>query len=538
MDTWQYLLDGLQTALQPGVLIFLLVGVVVGYFVGVLPGLGPVPTIALLLPLTFTLDPTAAIVMLAGVYYGAMYGGAVPSVLLHMPGESATVVTMFDGYPMTKQGRGATALGTAALASFLGGTISVIGLTLLAPQLAEVALSFGAAEYTALLVAGLMLVSSLTGSSPLRGLISATLGLMIGTVGIDLNSGQARYTGGIFQLYEGIDFAIAAIGLFAISEILFAVSERHSGAGQKPYKRLREMVPTRQDIGYSAVPAVRGGLLGFITGVLPGAGATLASFLAYGVERKVSKRRHLFGKGAIEGVATPEAATNAATGGSMAPMLTLGIPGSAVTALLLSALITQGIEPGPQIFAQQPGVVWGLIGSLYIGNFVLLLLAFPFVSLSIQLLRMPGSLLYTLIAVLSLVGAYSINYQLFAVWLMLGFGVVGYVLRRLDFPLAPMILALVLGPLLESNFRRALTISQGDPLVFVQSGISIGLLVTALLLLLLPVLLAKFGKPSFAGAVASSSEGTDQASGPGAPEVVEAGQPASDDESKSSGKEG
>lgn len=500
MDTWEFLLHGFETALQPQVFGLLLVGVIVGNFVGVLPGLGPVPTIALLLPLTYTLEPTEAIVMLSGVYYGAMYGGSVPSVLLHMPGESASVATMFDGYPLARKGRGAPALGMAAFASFFGGTVSVIGLTLLAPQLAEVALEFGAAEYTALLVAGLMLVSSLTGSSPLRGMISATLGLMIGTVGIDINSGQARFTGGIFQLYEGIEFAVAAIGLFAISEVLFSVADKHQGRGRKPYERLREMIPTRQDFRHSALPASRGSLIGFITGVLPGAGATIASFLAYGLERKVSRRRHLFGKGAIEGVAAPEAANNAATGGSLVPLLTLGIPGSAVTALLLSALVTQGIQPGPQTFAEQPDIVWGLIGSLYIGNLLLLLIGLPFVGLAIQLLRLPGSLLYTLIVVLSVVGAYSINYQLLAIWLMAAFGIVGYVLRRLGFPLAPMILALVLGPLLESNFRRALTISHGDPRVFVESGISLGLLIGAAVLLLLPLLLGRLGGSATASA--------------------------------------
>ena len=496
MDTLGFLIDGFKTALQPGVFVFLVLGVVIGNFVGVLPGLGPVPTIALLLPLTYTLGPTEAIVLLAGVYYGAMYGGAVPSILLHMPGESASVVTMFDGYPLTQKGRGAPALGMAAFASFFGGTVSVIGLTLLAPQLAAVALSFGPGEYTALLLAGLMLVSSLTGSSLIRGLISATLGLMVGTIGIDVNSGQDRFTGGVFYLFEGIDFAVAAIGLFAISEVLFAVTEKHTPAGLKPYGKLRELIPTREDFGHSAAPMARSSLLGFVVGVLPGAGATLASFLSYGIEQKVAKRRRLFGTGVIEGVAAPECANNAATGGSLVPLLTLGIPGSAVTALLLSALITQGIQPGPQTFSDQPELVWGLIASLYIGNLLLLVFGLPFVGLAIQLLRLPGSLLYVLIGVLSVVGAFSIRYQIFEVWVMLGFGMLGYLLRRMDFPLAPLILALVLGPLLESNFRRALTISHGDPMVFINSGISIALLLTAVVFMLLPVLLKLVGRES------------------------------------------
>lgn len=494
MESLGFLLDGFQTALQPGVFVFLVLGVAVGNFVGVLPGLGPVPTIALLLPLTYTLGPTEAIVMLAGVYYGAMYGGSVPSILLHMPGESASVVTMFDGHQLTRAGRGAPALGMAAFASFIGGTVSVVGLTLLAPQLAKFALSFGPAEYTALLLAGLMLVSSLTGSSLIRGLISATLGLMVGTVGIDINSGQDRFTGGVFYLFEGIDFAVAAIGLFAISEVLFAVNEKHVSSGRKPYTRLRELIPTREDFGHAAPSMARGSVLGFVTGVLPGAGATLASFLSYGVEQKVAKRRRLFGKGVIEGVAAPESANNAATGGSMVPLLTLGIPGSAVTALLLSALVVQGIQPGPQTFTNQPELVWGVIASLYIGNLLLLVIGLPFVGVAIQLLRLPGSLLYTLIGVLSVIGAFSVRYQIFEVWVMLGFGLLGYLLRRLDFPLAPLILSLVLGPLLETNLRRALTVSQGDPMVFISSGISVTLLATAVLVMLLPALLKLLGR--------------------------------------------
>lgn len=493
MDTWEFLLQGFGVALQPGVLIYVVLGVLVGNVVGILPGLGPVPTIALLLPLTFTLGPTEAIVLLAGVYYGAMYGGSIPSILLRMPGESAAVMTMMDGYPMTQKGRGAAAMGMAAFASFFGGTVSLIGLTLLAPELASVALSFGPAEYTALLLAGLMLVSSLTGNSVLRGLVSVVLGLMIGTVGIDVNSGQDRYTGGIFYLFEGIDFAVAAIGLFAISEVLYAVTEPQMMSGRKPYRRLREMIPTREDFRYSLAPMSRSSLLGFTAGVLPGAGATLASFLAYGTERKIARRRKLFGTGVIEGVAVPESANNAATGGSMVPMLTLGIPGSSVTALLLTAMVAQGVQPGPLTFVEQPTLVWGLIASMYIGNIMLLIINVPFIGAWIQLLRLPGSFLYTMVGVLAVIGAYSVRLQLFEIWMMLAFGLLGYAMRRMDFPLAPLILALVLGPLLESNARRALTISRGDLSIFVSSGISIGLLLVGLVFLFLPVLLSLLG---------------------------------------------
>ena len=494
MEVIGFLAQGFGVALQPGVLIYIILGVLVGNLVGILPGLGPVPTIALLLPLTFTLGPTEAIVLLAGVYYGAMYGGSIPSILLRMPGESASVVTMLDGYPLAQKGQGAKAMGMAAFASFFGGTVSLIGLTLLAPQLARVALSFGPAEYTALMLAGLMLVSSLTGRSVVRGLIAVLLGLMIGTIGIDVNSGQDRYTGGIFYLYEGIDFAVAAIGLFAISEVLYAITEPQMMSGKKPYKKLRELIPTRSDFGHALPSMARSSILGFTAGVLPGAGATLASFLAYGTEKKIAKRRKLFGTGVIEGVAAPESANNAATGGSMVPMLTLGIPGSAVTALLLSALVAQGIQPGPLTFVEQPALVWGLIASMYIGNLMLLFINLPFVGLWIQLLRLPGSFLYTMVGTLAVIGAYSVRFQMFDVWVMLAFGVLGYGMRRLDFPLAPMILAIVLGPLLESNLRRALTISRGDPMIFVSSGISIGLLIGGLLFMLLPVLLNMRGK--------------------------------------------
>lgn len=494
MDTFGFLLEGFSVAFQPGVLIFIILGVLIGNLVGILPGLGPVPTIALLLPLTFTLGPTEAIVLLAGVYYGAMYGGSIPSILLRMPGESASVVTMLDGYPLAQKGLGAKAMGMAAFASFFGGTVSLIGLTLLAPQLAKVALSFGPAEYTALLLAGLMLVSSLTGKSVVRGLVAVLLGLMIGTIGIDVNSGQSRYTGGVFYLFEGIDFAVAAIGLFAISEVLYAVTEPQMMSGRKPYKKLRELIPTRTDFGHALPSMARSSVLGFTAGVLPGAGATLASFLAYGTEKKIAKRRKLFGTGVIEGVATPEAANNAATGGSMVPMLTLGIPGSAVTALLLSALVAQGVQPGPLTFVEQPALVWGLIASMYIGNLMLLFINLPFVGVWIQLLRLPGSFLYTMVGALAVIGAYSVRFQLFDVAVMLAFGLLGYGMRRLDFPLAPMILAIVLGPLLESNLRRALTLSQGDPMIFIGSGISVGLLLGGLAFMVLPIILNMFSK--------------------------------------------
>jgi putative tricarboxylic transport membrane protein len=328
---------------------------------------------------------------------------------------------------------------------------------------------------------------------------------MIGTIGIDVNSGQSRFTGGIFNLYEGIDFAVAAIGLFAISEVLYAVTEPQMMSGRKPYKKLRELIPTRTDFGHALPTMARSSVLGFVAGVLPGAGATLASFLAYGTEKKVAKRRKLFGTGVIEGVAAPESANNAATGGSMVPMLTLGIPGSAVTALLLSALVAQGIQPGPLTFVEQPALVWGLIASMYIGNLMLLFINLPFVGVWIQLLRLPGSFLYTMVGALAVIGAYSVRFQMFDVWVMLGFGLLGYAMRRLDFPLAPMILALVLGPLLESNVRRALTISRGDPMIFLSSGISIGLLIGGFAFMMLPIVIKALSRKDDHGLVEDAS---------------------------------
>ncbi len=485
MDALQSLMGGFAVALQPSILLWGFLGCLLGTMVGVLPGLGPALTIALLLPLTFKVPAAAMFVMFAGVYYGAMYGGSTTSILINTPGESATVVTALEGYQMARRGRAGAALATAAIGSFVAGTIATIALTFIAPFVVEAALKFGPAEYFSLMLLSLVAVSAVLGSSVLRGVIVLLLGLLLGLVGVDLQSGQPRFTFGAAELLDGIEFTAAAVGLFAVGEALFLAWQGR--AGKTEVLRLSGKVGlTRDDLKRSWKPWLRGAAYGFPIGAMPAGGAELPTLLSYYTEKKLSKQPEQFGQGAIEGVAGPEAANNAAAAGVLMPLLTLGIPTSATAAVILSAFESYGIQPGPMLFTQQSSLVWTLIASLYIGNVILLLLNLPLVGIWVRLLAIPAPLLYAGIIVISTVGVYGAGNSLFDVGLLYAFGLLGYGMRRFDFPVAPLVVGLILGPMMEQSMRQALTISQGEWSTFITRPLSGALLLIALLLLVGP----------------------------------------------------
>jgi len=492
MDVLQQVGQGFLLALTPQNLLFCFIGVLVGTLIGVLPGIGPVSGVAILLPLTFSLDPTGGMIMLAGIYYGSMYGGSTTSILINTPGESASVMTCLDGYAMARQGRAGPALGMCAIASFVAGTFSVLGLMLLAPPLASFALRFGPAEYFALMVLGLTTLTRLAGKSLTKGLMMGAFGLALGTVGLDPLTGTPRFTFGRIELIDGIGFVPVAMGLFALAEI-FANAEE--SLTREVFKTdLKNLWPTAQDWLAVRWTLVRATIIGFFIGALPGAGATVAAFMAYAVEKKSSKYPERFGTGVIEGVAAPEAANNAATGGALVPLLTLGLPSSATTAVMLGALLIFGLRPGPLLMIEQPDFFWAVVTSMYVGNVMLLVLNLPLVGLWASMLRIPYTILLPLIILFTLIGAYALNNNVSDIWIMIAFGVVGYLMRKFEYPAAPVVLALVLGPLMETNFRRALTISQGDYSVFLTHPISAVLLLAAVLSLTWPLLMQLFGR--------------------------------------------
>src|SRR5438876_7707143 len=451
MDIFNNLATGFAVALAPINLLYCFIGVTMGTLVGVLPGIGPTATIALLLPATFKLNPISAIIMLAGIFYGAMYGGSTTSILLNIPGEAASVVTCLDGYQMARQGRAGAALAVAAVGSFIAGTIGVVGLMLLAPPLASFALKFGAPENAALLILGLLMVGYLGGASMTKGLMMAVVGLLLGSVGLDPIQGTPRFTYGIFKLSEGFDFVLVAMGLFGIGEVLANVEQTEEP--EVITTKIGGLLATREEWKAAAAPMARGSLLGFIICVLPGGGAIISSFLSYALEKRFSRHPERFGKGAIEGVAAPEAANNGAASSSFIPLLTLGIPGNASIALIFAALLIHGMRPGPLLVAQQPQLFWGLIASMYIGNVMLLVLNLPLIRVWVRLLQVPYGLLAPFIIVFVLVGAYSVNNSAFDVGVAVAFGLVGYVLRKLDFEPAPLVLAMILGPQPEASVR-------------------------------------------------------------------------------------
>jgi len=488
METLQHIIAGFSVALQPINLWYTFIGCLMGTVIGVLPGIGPAAGIALLIPVTFGMNPTSALIMMAGIYYGAMYGGSTTSILINTPGEASSVMTAIDGYQMARKGRAGAALAVSAIGSFIAGTISIVLLTLMAVPLAAFALKFGPAEYFTLMIFAMTAVAALTGASVAKGILSMILGLMIATIGIDLQSGQPRYTMGIPELQDGVGFLVVVVGLFAIGEVFVAMEEY--ARGRSEIIRIKgKLWLTREEWRRSILPIARGGVVGFFIGVLPGAGATIATILSYSTERMLHPDKAKFGTGMIEGVAGPEAANNASTAGAMVPLLTLGVPGSGATAVLMGAFIMYGIQPGPLLFQNNPALVWGLVDSMYIGNVMLLILNLPLIGLFVRLLYIPTGLLLPLILAISTIGVYSINGNTLELYVALLFGVVGYVFRKIDIPLAPMVLALVLGGQMEQSFRQAMTISGANPKIFVSSGISITLLVLTAVALLLPIVL-------------------------------------------------
>lgn len=488
MDVASGLLHGFYVALQPTNLLWCFVGTFLGTVVGILPGLGPAATIALLLPLTFSMEPAGGIIMMAGIYYGAKYGGSTTSILLNIPGESSSVATCLDGYQMARKGRAGAALGIAAIASFVAGTIGVIALTLMAPPVAVFALSFGSPEYFALMFLGLALVVLLSGPSLLKGLLSLLVGLWLTTIGTDIFTAQSRFIFGQATLLGGIEFMVVAIGVFAVAEVLANIEGGEESQVLPVPRGLRNLLPTWEDMKACRFAFLNGSVIGFLIGVLPGAGGTVASFISYGVEKAVSKHPEKFGTGVPEGVAAPEGANNADTGGALVPLLTLGIPGGSSTAILLSALIMWGVRPGPLMMQESPDVFWGLVASMYIGNVMLLVLNLPLVPLFAQLLRLPVYILHPFIFGISIVGVYGVTGRMFDTWLLVGFGLLGYIMTKLKYPTTPLILGFVLGDAMERALRQSLMMSQGDLTMLVQRPISATMLGLAALVLMLPLL--------------------------------------------------
>ncbi len=492
MDALALLVDqlavGFGAALAPANLLLGLIGVTLGTAIGVLPGLGPALTISMLLPLTLGLPPVSAFILFGGIYYGAMYGGSTTSILVRMPGEASSVVTALDGFEMARQGRAGAALATAAIGSFIAGTFATVMLMLLAPALVEIALGFGPAEYCALMLFALTALGGLSGESRAKGAFAICLGLALGTVGIDGQTGQPRFTFGVAGLLGGMNVVVVTVGLFAIGEVFWYAAARSAACGARP--AVAGPVRMTRDEWRRSWPAwIRGAVIGFFTGVLPGAGATVAGFLSYAAERRVAGRPDRFGRGAIEGVAGPEAANNASAGGSLVPLLALGVPGSGTTAVMLAAFQMYGLQPGPLLFTQDSTLVWGLIASLYVSNALLLMLNLPLVGLWVRLLQAPRPLLFAAVLAFSTLGVYTLNNNLFDVAVAYGLGVAAVVLRRHAVPLAPIVLAVVLGPLLEQEFRRAMAISVGDPTVFVTRPVSAAILALTVLTAAAPALM-------------------------------------------------
>ena len=491
MDTFTHIINGFSVAMQPINLWYTFLGVFMGTIIGVLPGIGPSAGIALLIPITYGMNPTSALIMMAGIYYGAKYGGSTTAILIRTPGEAASVMTSIDGYEMAKKGRAGAALAVSAIGSFIAGTIGVIGLTLFAVPLTSIALKFGPAEYFTLMLFAMTAVSTLTGNSPAKGVLATVFGLVIATIGIDLQSGQARYTMGIPEFQDGVGFVVVVVGLFAMAEVFRGLEDIFRGTAPPAMKITGKLWLTREEWRRSIGPIWRGGIIGFVIGVLPGAGCTIASIMSYTTEKRLSKHPEEFGHGAIEGVAGPESANNSDTAGALVPLLTLGVPGGGATAVLLGAFIMYGVQPGPLLFQTRPDLVWGLINSMYIGNIMLVILNLPLIGLFVRLLYIPQGILFPLIVAISAIGAYAINGSTVDLWLILGFGIVGYVFGKVDIPVAPLVLSLVLGGIMEQSFRQAMTISGGEVKIFYGSVITVTLLLMSVISVLLPFIIPR-----------------------------------------------
>ena len=481
-------LDGFGVVLEPTNLLYCLIGVVVGMLVGVLPGLGPAATIAILLPITIGIEPVTAIIMLAGIFYGAQYGGTITSVLLRLPGEASSVVTVFDGHALARNGRAGTALGIAAVGSFIGGTVSIVALSFVAPLVAGFALDFGPPEYTALALLGILLVATVSSGDRLKAVIAACVGLLLATVGRDTFTGAERFTFDSLSLADGLDFVPIAMGLFGLGEILYNLEERHRAVHAPA--TVANVWPSKKDLRESSGAIGRGSVLGFFLGILPGGGATLASLASYALEKRRSKTPERFGRGAVEGVAAPESANNAAATSSFIPLLTLGIPANATMAVIYGALLLQGVRPGPQLVVQEPELFWGVVNSMYVGNILLLIMSIPLVGLFVKILRVRATILAPITVLITLVGVYTVNNDVFDIVLVIAFGALGYLMKKLGFDPGPLVLAFVLGALLEESLRRSLLLFGGDPTGFFSRPISGTLLVLFLLVALLPLIRA------------------------------------------------
>ncbi len=483
METLQSLLLGFSVALQPSMLWYAFLGCLVGTLVGVLPGIGPLAGISILLPITYGLDATKAIIMLAGIFYGSQYGGSTTSILMRIPGEASSVMTCIDGNAMAKKGRAGAALSIAAVGSFIAGTLGVLLLTVLAPPLAVFALGFGPPEYTALLVLGLIFLAYMSTSSLVRTLLMAAFGLFLGMIGIDVMTGHFRYSFDINELGDGLGIVPVAVGLFGLGEILSTPSHQAPREVLRP--KLAELWPNRREWREAAAPIARGSLLGFLVGIIPGSAHIISSFMSYALEKRVSKHPEEFGHGAVAGVAGPESANNGASTGAFVPMLALGIPTGPVPAVLMAALLIHGIPPGPTLVSDHPQVFWGFVASMYVGNLMLLALNLPLVGLFVNLLRIPYAYLYPLIIMFCVIGVYEVNNSIVDVWIMLIMGVVGYALKKFSFDPAPLVLGLVISPILEMSLRQALIMSDGGWLIFLQRPISAALLAVSVALLAL-----------------------------------------------------
>jgi len=486
MDLLSHIALGAQIVFQPINLLFCFLGVLMGTLVGVLPGLGPTAAIALLLPNTFHVSPVSAIIMLAGIYYGAMYGGSTTSILVNIPGEAASVITTLDGYQMARKGRAGPALGIAAFGSFIAGTISVIGLMLVAPPLAKFALAFGPPEYFSLMLMGIVVLIYLASGSILKALMMAVFGLLLGTIGMDAISGTQRLTFGLLELSDGVGLIPAIMGLFGVAEVINNVEE--AIRREVVTSKVKNLLPNLQDWRDSFWPIIRGSVLGFFIGILPGPAPVISAFSSYAIEKKLSRHPEKFGTGVIEGVAGPEAANNAATGGAFIPLFTLGIPSNSVIAILLGAFMIHGIQPGPMLISKHADLFWGTVISMYLGNAMLLVLNLPLIGLWVKVLKVPYPILFPLILLFCLVGVFSLNYSQVEVALMIGFGVFGYLARKFQFETAPLVLALVIGPMMENNLRLSLVISQGSPWIFIEHPISAAFIFVSVALLLSPCL--------------------------------------------------
>lgn len=481
MDFLDPILSGFSVVFEPMNLMYCLIGVVVGMVIGVLPGLGPVATIAILLPLTYSIDSVAAIIMLAGIFYGSQYGGTITSVLLRLPGESASVVTVLDGHAMARKGRAGTALGIAAIGSFAGGTVAIIGLTFLAPLIATVAVNFGPPEYTILAILGILLVSTVGNGRALKCIVAAAFGLLLATVGRDSGTSAQRFTFDNLNLADGIDFVPIAMGLFGLGEILYNLERRHKGNVAPAV--IGNVWPSRRDIKDASGSIARGSVLGFLLGILPGGGSVLASMASYALEKKRSKTPERFGHGAIEGVAGPETANNAAASSSFIPLLMLGIPANATMALIFGALLLQGITPGPQLMDQHPDLFWGVINSMYIGNVFLLILSIPLVGVFVRILRVRESILAPVTVIITMLGVFTVSNSFFDMFVVIVFGVLGYLMKKFGYDPGPMVLAFILGSLLESSLRQSLRLFGGDFTMFATRPISGSLIAVGVILI-------------------------------------------------------